>query len=369
MQTLKKSIRVALVTNIPTPYREPVFGILAAMPDIDLKVIYCSQREPDREWHLRAFQYASIYMKTRFFKKGDKFIHANPGVLKVLHGIKPDVVIASGFNPTHLLAFFYAKIYRCDFIPMTDGTWYSEQSLSIAHKFLRKTIYAFSSTFIAASDGGFDLYQSYGIKRQRIFKSHLCADNSAFMLTAEQDKIYDLIFSGRLAPLKNPLFVLDVAQAVALRLQRRIRVAFLGSGPMREEIQEKARQQSQVDCEFLGFVQQQQLPRFYGLARVMLFPTLADVWGIVANEALAAGLPIIVSPVAGCVPELVRHQENGFVLPVEVDVWADAVVKLLENPPLASAMGQCGRAIVSHYTYNHAAQGIADAVRQASDFC
>ena len=102
-------IRVALVTNIPTPYRKPIYEILVGMPDIDLKVFYCSEREPDREWDLKPTTYEAEFLAERFFTIGGKFVHTNPDVFRALNRFKPDVVIGTGFNPTHLFAFAYAR--------------------------------------------------------------------------------------------------------------------------------------------------------------------------------------------------------------------------------------------------------------------
>lgn len=360
------SIRVAVVTNIPTPYRRPVFEILAAMPDITLKVIYCSEREPDRDWDLTSTAYEAKYLNERFYTVGDKFVHANPEVFAALRSFKPDVVVGTGFNPTHLFAFLYTKISGCRFVPMTDGTLKSEQVLSPAHRWVRRRIYRSAKAFIAASDGGFDLYDSYRVNPTAIFKSHLCTDNAAFEGESEVQKKYDLIFSGRFGQLKNPLFALDVARVAALQCERKLSLAFLGAGPLEPEMSKLAKQYAEwVETHFLGFAKQSELPAIYKTARVMLFPTLADVWGVVANESLAAAVPVIVSPVAGCVPELVRHEQSGLVVPLEQQLWVAAVLQLLKDPELCQRMGNAGRKIVNEYTYANAAQGIADAVRLA----
>lgn len=366
--THEKRVKVAIVTNIPTPYRLPVFEILAGMHDIHLKVIYCSEREPDREWDLAPNAYEAVYLNERFYTFGDKFIHANPDVFWALRRFKPDVVIGTGFNPTHLVAFLYSRISGCAFVPMTDGTLLSERTLSYTHRWIRQRIYRRSKAFIAASDGGFDLYEAYGLETRKIFKSHLCTNNTAFFNEPKTEKKYDLIFSGRFGELKNPSFAIYVAKAVALKLGKKVSLAFVGAGPLDCVLREEAKRQSEwVNAEFLGFARQAELPAIYHMARIMLFPTLADVWGVVANEALAAGVPVIVSPVAGCVPELVRHGISGFVLPLEIDLWADAVLSLLNDPSLCGEMGMAGKKIVNDYSYHNAAIGIANAVHTAVD--
>lgn len=364
-RTLKK-IRVALVTNIPTPYRNPVYDRLGAMEDIVLHLFYSTDREPNREWDLQSHSYESTYLSERFFMVGDKYVHANVDVWGALSRFKPDVIIAGGFNPTHLIAFVYSQYMGCAYIPMTDGTLQSERVLPFIHRWLRRKVYARSKAFIAASDGGFDLYESYGVDSNRIFKSQLCANNEGFYQLYVVEKKYDLIFSGRLAEFKNPFFVLEVAHAVAVRLGRKVSVAFLGGGPLENELQQRANELHHlIDATFLGFAKQVDLPRHYQSARIMLFPTLGDVWGVVANESLAASVPVIVSPAAGCAPDLIQHGRNGYVLPLACEQWAEAVICLLTDSTLYDAMVRNARESVTPYTYNNAALGIAEAVRRA----
>ena len=166
--------------------------------------------------------------------------------------------------------------------------------------------------------------------------------------------------------LKNPLFALSVAQGVARKLGRRVSITYVGSGELDEEIRAAAiRRSSDVEVVFPGFSIQKDLPARYAAARIFLFPTTWDPWGVVANEACAAGLPILVSPAAGSAGELVRDGENGFVLPLDLDRWVDAAAKLLTDRDLYAKFSTHSRELVGEYTYANAAKGICDAVLAA----
>ena len=84
---------VVIVTNIPAPYRIPVFELLSTAPSIQLTVIYCSDIEPDRAWQFTDFKFNSVFLRKRFIAIKDRFIHINPDVWSVLRKIKPDIVI------------------------------------------------------------------------------------------------------------------------------------------------------------------------------------------------------------------------------------------------------------------------------------
>src|SRR4030095_2671554 len=77
-----------------------------------------------------------------------------------------------------------------------------------------------------------------------------------------------------------------------------------------------------------GFVNQRALPDWYASADTLVLPSDSrETWGLVVNEAMAAGLPVIVSNAAGCSVDLVRERDNGFTYPCgDVDTLADRMV-------------------------------------------
>ena len=359
-------IRVAMVTNIPTPYRIPVYERVAMEGDIDLQVIFFSGREPDREWDLGDGSFRKTFLKEYFFKTRGRFIHLNPDVWSTLRSFAPDVVITTGFNPTHLLAYAYARIHGVKHVAMTDGTYLSEVVLSRWHRLVRRHVYSHSDAFIGASDGSFELYHAYEVDPVRMYKSHLCANNGLFAVVQGLKKQFDFIFCARFVQIKNPMFALEVASKVAKRLGRRVSIVFVGSGELEQEMRAAAQAvQGEVDSFFPGFASQNDLPHWYGEASVFLFPTLWEPWGVVANEACAAGIPVLVSPTAGSAHELIRHGENGYVLPLNVEKWVAAATGLLTDQELYLRMSARSREIVQGYTYDNAARGIAEACRTA----
>lgn len=360
-------LRIALITNHPPPFRIPIYDRLAGMPDLDLQVIFCSAREPNRQWELPPLRFRHVFLKERFLARGSNFIHNNPDVLSALMRHAPDVVITTGFNPTYLYAFAYALAKGIPHVPMTDGTDLSEQSLSRWHKLLRRLVYSRSQAFIAACQGGQRLYESYGIPAQRSFRSCLCVDNDAYRQTsAPQDRKHDLIFCGRIVQAKGPLFALDVAQRIARTLGRKVNILFVGNGEQEQLVKEEAaRLSALVDAEFHGHAAQHELPSLYGSARIFLFPTLGDVWGVVANEACAAGLPVIVSPHAGVAGELVVDGENGFVCGLDAGQWAERAALLLTNEDVYEKFARRSTGLAARYTFENATAGIVDACRHA----
>lgn len=359
--------RIAIITNEPPPYRIPVFQRVARMPGVTLQVIFCARREPNRQWDLPPMDFDHHFLRERITTVRERYVHNNPDVIAALRRFEPDVIVNDGFNPTQLYAFGYAWMKGIAHVPLTDGTYLSEQSLSGVHRLVRRFIYARSGAFLSASRGGTRLYESYGIAADRCFLSYLCIDNDAYLHALEpQGDRFDFIFAGRIVPAKGPLFALEVARETARRLGRRVRILFAGAGSEQQRLQEEAaRSADLVETHCHGFALQKELPGLYRSARIFLFPTHADVWGVVANEACAAGLPVIVSPHAGVAGELVLDGENGFICEPDAGVWAERAVSLLTRQDQWQRFSRRSLALVREYSFDHAAGGLVDACQFA----
>ena len=359
--------RLAIVTNEPPPYRIPVFQRVGRIAGITLQVIFCTRREPNRKWDLPPFEFDHCFLRERISTVKGRYIHNNPDVVLALKRFAPEVIVNDGLNPTQLYAFAYAWYKGIPHVPLTDGTYQSELRLSRVHKAVRRIVYARSSAFLSASMGGQALFESYGVAPERCFKSYLCIDNDAYQDVLEPaEPTFDFIFSGRMVPEKGPMFALEVARGAARRLGRKTSILFAGSGSEEDRIREAAaRMGDKVDAHFHGFAMQKELPALYRSARIFLFPTHADVWGVVANEACAAGLPVIVSPHAGVAGELVVDGENGHVCTLEPELWAEHAAALLSNGSKWESYSRRSLALVKKYTFDNAAQGVVDACRFA----
>lgn len=358
-------INAVIVTNAPAPYRVQGWRRVAQAEDIHLDVIYCTQPHIDTSLGAAAHGFATHFLTGRYRAMERRFMHSDLGVWSLLNQLRPDVVITTGYIPTFLFAFAWAVMHGVPHVAMTDGTAQSEKSLSWLHRFVRRRVLARSAAFVGACEGSRDLFRQYGVHENRIHTSQLCADNDRFS-RSESATQADFMFCGRFLTSKRPLFAMQVAREVAILMGRRTSIDFVGSGVMEPEMRDYAAQISDfVDTRFHGYATQAELPSRYADARIFLFPTEADVWGVVANEACAAGLPVIVSPHAGAAGELVLDGSNGYVRALDVAQWAEAAVSLLKDETRYSRFSQSSRERVAEYTFDHAARGLANAIRQA----
>jgi glycosyltransferase involved in cell wall biosynthesis len=144
-------------------------------------------------------------------------------------------------------------------------------------------------------------------------------------------------------------------------------LVLLGYGPQREQLAAHARAVGIANFHVLDHVDVKELPRVYSVADVFVLPSLEDTWGLVVNEAMASGLPVIVSDHAGASADLVREGENGFVVRAGDAVeLGDRICRLLADDSLRAGFGHASiRLIDERFTPEHAAAAFVDAVECA----
>jgi glycosyltransferase involved in cell wall biosynthesis len=192
----------------------------------------------------------------------------------------------------------------------------------------------------------------------------LCADNEYFEKYTEGrvfKKKYDIMFSGRIVERKNPLFLADVA----IKLKEKMgncTVLIIGDGD--EALKKRlfsTLEQNGIDYHFPGFIEHSKLPEFYSQAKLLLFPTTGDCWGVVINEAFASGVPVITTNMTAAAGELVLHGNNGYILPLDSDIWAENIAILLRDTVKLEKFSMSAKKSVMSYNFNEAAQGVIDA--------
>jgi len=358
--------RVVLVTNAPAPYRVPALALLARNHDISLNVIYCTRSHIDKTLDTNEHGFESYFLTKPYYAFERRFIHADIGIIKLLRELRPDVVITTGYIPTFLYAFLWAWWRGVPHIAMTDGTLKSERSYSWVRRLLRRIVLKRSASFIGACQGSLDLFKSYGVTEEKLFKAPLAINNQRFFNQNNTEEKVDFIFCGRLIKYKGPLFALEVVAEVSKRLGRIISIDFVGSGNQEDNLRQRAKElKDYVQVRFQGYATQEALPAYYKGAKIFLFPSEWDPWGVVGNEACAAGLPVIVSPYAGVAGELVLDGENGFIRELDLQQWATAAVDLLSNQALLEHMGDRAREIVQNFNFEAAANAMHAAIIKA----
>lgn len=215
----------------------------------------------------------------------------------------------------------------------------------------------------------------YGVAAERLFFAPHCIDNDAFARgameinrAASRERLgikpsqLAVLFVGKLLDIKRPYDLVDSLQLLRSQGVDSIGV-FVGDGPLRCKLENQGRERN-VPLIFQGFRNQTELPESYVAADVLVLPSGSETWGLVVNEALASGTPVVVSDAVGCAPDLVTEGETGAVYPVgDIAMLADALKRTLvikrQSPQIFRK--------ADNYSIHKAAQGILDAAASLAD--
>lgn len=222
----------------------------------------------------------------------------------------------------------------------------------------------------------------YGVSNGRLVTAHMTVDVAEIMrcsdeMRAQGDKpalrrkfglsesqtVY--IFVGRLETYKGIGSLLEAFGAVT---QTRSDVALLivGDGCERMQVEAAARENNFV--KYAGRLEPDDVIQAYVCADIALVPSTFEPWGLVVNEAMAVGLPVIASDRVGCVDDLVRHGETGLVFPSgSAEKLGESMLYLLENPETRTEMGEAGRRLISGWTLEEQARITVEAWRLGVD--
>jgi glycosyltransferase involved in cell wall biosynthesis len=144
-------------------------------------------------------------------------------------------------------------------------------------------------------------------------------------------------------------------------------LVLLGDGPERSVIHQLVSRRHLESFVFLpGFVQYAMLPVYFGLASAFVHASLSEPWGLVVNEAMASGLPVLVSKQCGCVPDLVRSGRNGFTFDArDANELMELMFKISADSPLRKRMSQANREIISCWSPRRFSDGLMTAAQAA----
>jgi glycosyltransferase involved in cell wall biosynthesis len=372
--------RLALFTEIIAPYRIPVFNALAVRDDIDLHVIFLSENDPSlRQWPVYKKEIRFSYEVLPAWRRrvGKYNLLVNRGVGAALARFHPDAVLCGGYNYlASWQAALWAKSHKVPLLLWSESTVNDHRRGSREVEFMKIRFARLCKAFVAAGKTSRDYLIGIGAPRDHVFIAPNAVDVEFYATLAhaarQQAEVVRVrhtlplryfLCAGRLVPEKGIFDLLAAYAKLEAGERSQIGLVFAGDGASRSQLEERAAAINPGCVRVCGFVHREELAELYALAEALVFPTHSDPWGLVVNEAMACGLPIIASEVAGCVPDLVKNAENGFVVPPgNVDELARAMRILLSNPSAARQMGASSALRIRGFTPEVCADGFSRAV-------
>jgi len=327
--------RVALLTNMPSPYVLGFFNKLAG--GCDLHVVFDALSEPNRQWTLQPDRMQFAYSIARGWtvpyarralvpgeKRDTRYLQLRWDVVPRLRALKPDVVAAFEMGPRSLQAALYCLATRTPLLLRWEGTRHTEGWVGPGKQVARRFLVKVARRFWSNGSESSSLLMDYGAPARAIDSAMMGADVDYFIgqaagMQRQRSAIRDelglggavLLYVGRYVEAKGLRQYLQALHALCQESTTDLSAIFVGDGPMASELRAFAADHPGRRILVEGFVQQEAISRFHAAADAFVLPTLEDNWSIASLEALAAGLPQLFSVYNGATSDLLADPRIG----------------------------------------------------------
>jgi 1,2-diacylglycerol 3-alpha-glucosyltransferase len=368
--------RLVILTEIISPYRIPLFNSLAQHGEVDLHVVFLAETDPTlRLWQICKEEIRfSHQILTSWRKRVGKYnVLLNRGVVRVLAAAAPDVILCGGYSyVASWQCLAWARAHGIPFFLWSESNAQDQRRghalvESLKNKFLQKC-----SGFVVPGRSAWEYLRGHKVDESTIFTAPNAVDNDLFASAAVAARQNEtalrrefalperyFLFAGRLVREKGVFELLSAYAKLDESMRRQVGLVLVGDGECRLALQEQGSSISPGVVRFAGFAQREQLAIYYALAETLILPTYTDTWGLVVNEAMACGLPVILSRAAGCAADLVTENWNGLLVdPKDVSSLMLAMRTIADQPGLRATMGANSAQHIARYSAKEWSSGI-----------
>ncbi len=369
--------RLAVITTHPIQYHIPWYQSLERESDIDVKVFYGVCPDPDLQgvgfgipfsWDIPMLNGYPWWVSRRSNAarlRNGLFYLWTRDLADALRRWEPDVALVSGWNSLYL--FQAIGICRRFGVPIvvrgevnglkTRPPWMRQYHAALFRRF---------QAFLAIGQHNRNYYLEHGVTAEKLYDAPYFVDNSRFAQCADRERTrrhelrrrfaipahaYCALFVGKLIAKKR---VIDLLQALALihETQRSpLHVLVVGTGAERDSLSQYAAERA-LPVSFAGFLNQEEIGQAYAAADLIVLPSNAsETWGLVVNEAMASGLPALVSDRVGCAADLTIPGETGYTF--SMGNLRELRERLLQLAGSRDASRQMGRSAQQHVMENY----------------
>lgn len=379
---------VVLLLNIVPPYRVALFQALEREVR-RLTVLVSTGMEADRSWKadwrgldVRVSRSLTLPYRRRHpdgFGE-DLSTHLSVDMLPRLFALAPDIVISAEFGARTLQACLYRCLAplmgrRTRLLLWATVSEHSERGRGWVRTCLRRLMAKGVDGAMTNGESGARYLESIGFAPERIFRIHQSTDldrfahpDSTARPAAEARRTLRLVTVGSLIQRKGLRpFLQHLILWCTAHPDRIIEWRLIGDGPERIAL-ETLVLPANLKLGFLGDVDYEDVPALMADADLLAFPTLADEWGLVVNEAMAAGLPVLASCRAQAAEEMVTEGENGWLFdPLDPASTDRTLSRALDTPAeLRVAMGEAARLTSARFSHANTVRRIMQAIEAVS---
>ena len=378
--------RVALFSELPTPYRWPIFERLLERDDLDLRVFFCAETESDRSWKFDFRPDHRVrFLPVRTFTFGGRrtvHYHLNPTVLRELRRGRFDAVVLPGYAMSaSQLGALYCRATGTPYVMFSETTHLDRRPgpLRLLKQLLVRPLISGARAWLATGILSRRYLVSYGAREDSVFFLPNTPDTAALSEEAgrrrpERDLLRAklgagpdpvVLFVARLIGVKRCDLLLDAARTLRER-GRAFHLWIAGDGPERGVLERTASEYGLPEVRFLGNVDTSELPGLYAAADMFVLPSDHEPWGAVVCEAAACALPLVLSDRVGAAPDTVTDGENGFCFASgDPNALAGALERLLEDPEQRMRMGARSAERMKRYAHEHLVRQFLEALDRA----
>lgn len=375
--------RVLLVTNIPTPYRIPLFNELNAQfaaLGISFKVVFAALGYPRRKWEIDMTQCSfpwEVLHSGRFFARNpESAMFTFSGLGRVLSAEHGAVVIVAGFSLATTRLWLRSLLRRTKYLIWSGAVHRKGHPDSSLRRWLRRRLVARASGFIAYGTRAAEYLRGLAATPSLVSIGINTVDTTYFQREAARVRAETatletdpkrILYVGNLEPGKRLDQLLAAIQILA-RSRRDFVLDLVGSGSQESYLRQFAERLGIAACvRFHGFLQRPDVVRHLALTSCFAFPSEYDVWGLVLVEAMAAGVPCVSSVQAGATPDLIQDGVTGFAVDFsQTQRVAERLAWLFDHPEECLALGnRAAKFIKEQVNINNSAAGFVTAIQNA----
>jgi glycosyltransferase involved in cell wall biosynthesis len=356
-------VKLALLTEIPAPYRIPLFNAMGDRDGVDFRVLFLAERDPRRgyyELHRDEWRFDHRFLPGRSVRRGGRWMVLNCGVVHELRRFQPDAVGVGGWHePAFWLALAYCRARRVPLLVWIESTARDARSDAAPVRLARNAMIRGAAGAFVPGTASREYASALGVPDDRIGVAPNAGDPLFESAAVERSgrESCTFLYAGRLDAEKG----LDVLLRAFATVPGELVIA--GSGTEEDRLRALAPER----VRFAGPVDRDELVPFYAEADVFVLPSRSEPWGMVLNEAAAAGLPLVATEEVGAARDLIEDGVNGFIVPAgDEDALAEALRRLAADPALRAAAGARSRELARRFTPEAWAEGLAGLAARVS---
>lgn len=378
----KLAVKLAFFTGYIPPYMLPVYREIDCRV-AELAILISTRMEGNRKWEVDFGQLKVIVQRALTFKGKWKHnagfadrteTHLPIDTLRQLRSLRPDIIVSEELGFRSLFCALCCMLFfrRTPLLLVCNLSEHTEEGRGRLRGLLRKWLSRRATLATANGLSGRRYLRSIGFDPSSLAYFPYVASPGVFdrvELFRAHEFAYDLLYVGELTERKGLIpFIEQVAKWCATNPNRAVRLRLVGAGPLENSLAERELPPN-FRLDLLGYMESTQVAAVMQASGILVFPTLADEWGLVVNEALSAGLPVLGSRLSQAVEELIRDGENGWTFDTtQANTMYAALDNAMKCSPedIASMREQC-RSSVAERTPEWAAEQFLRAVTRTME--